>query len=168
MESKEQQSTPDSAASAPQPRLLRLPARALLAGVAAGIIATPVQLLCWWLDGSPVLQLLLRDTRLAAAILLGPGVLPPPLDLDLAILTAAGAIHFLLSAVYGLVMMPLARLPSWAAAPAGAVAGAALFGINMYGFTSIFPWFAASRDWATFVAHLAFGVSAVWLTRGRR
>lgn len=143
-------------------RQLRAP---LLAGLAAGIIATPVQLLGWWFDGSPPWQFLLRDTRLAAAILLGPGVLPPPLDLSLSILIAAGAVHFLLSGVFGLVQAPLARLPTPAALAAGTLAGALLFVVNMYGFTEIFPWFVASRDRATLVAHLAFGLSAAWLTR---
>jgi hypothetical protein len=36
----------------------------------------------------------------------------------------------------------------------------ALYAINMYGFTAIFPWFAASRDKITLTAHIAFGVVA--------
>lgn len=136
-----------------------------MAGIVGGIAATPVQLLGWWLDGASPWQLLLRDTRLAAAILLGPDVLPPPLHLTLPILAAAGAIHFLLSAIYGVIQSPVARMPMPAALLAGASFGALLFGMNMYGFTYVFPWFVASRDWATFAAHLAFGLTAAWLTR---
>lgn len=140
-------------------------AMAAAAGLAAGVIATAVQLLWWWLAGDMVLHLLRRDTRLAAAILLGPRVLPPPYDLELLILAAAGTMHFLLSAIYGLIQAPLSRLPYRLAIPTGTLFGALLFFINMYGFTSVFPWFTASRDGATFVAHLAFGASAAWLTR---
>ena len=39
------------------------------------------------------------------------------------------------------------RMP--AALLAGGVLGAALFVVNMYGFTALFPWFVASRDGIT-------------------
>ncbi|HEY8609127.1 MAG TPA: sodium:proline symporter [Noviherbaspirillum sp.] len=149
--------------STSQPSRIRYRA-AILAGIGAGIIATPVQMLCWWISGYSVTALLLRDTRLAAAIVLGPQVLPPPVDPDFAITVAAGAVHFLLSAAYGIAQGALAiRFHKRRALVAGAVFGLLLFAVNMYGFTVLFPWFSASRDWATVMAHLAFGVSAAAL-----
>lgn len=29
----------------------------------------------------------------------------------------------------------------------------------MYGFTTAFPWFEATRDWITLVTHMSFGVA---------
>jgi hypothetical protein len=29
----------------------------------------------------------------------------------------------------------------------------------MYGFTTVFPWFEATRDWITIVTHMVFGVA---------
>lgn len=150
----------------PQTKTRIPPVRACLAGLVAGVVATVVQLLCWWAGGLSPVDMLLRDSRLAAAIVLGPQVLPPPIGTDLRILAVASAIHVLLSAAYGMVQAPLAaRAAGWAALPAGALFGALLFWLNMYGFTRVFPWFVASRDWATLVAHLAFGISALWLSQ---
>jgi len=58
---------------------------AAAAGVVAGTIATAVQMLAWWLSATPVLQTLLRDARLTAAIVMGPAVLTsaPVLQWDL-------------------------------------------------------------------------------------
>ncbi len=147
----------------PAPRLhKRVPSIAVAAaGVAAGSAATVVQLALWWLASFPVLDLLQRDTRMAAAILLGPGVLPPPLSLDWLLLAVAGAVHFALSIAYALLLAPLAaRLSPPCALAAGALFGLLLFVVNMYGFTALFPWFAASRDWATAAAHAVFGMTA--------
>jgi hypothetical protein len=29
----------------------------------------------------------------------------------------------------------------------------------MYGFTAVFPWFEAARDWITLVTHIVFGIT---------
>ena len=58
----------------------------------------------------------------------------------------------------------LATLIAGPRAPKALITGAAfgliLYAVNMYGFTVIFPWFAASRDWITAAAHAAFGIAA--------
>ena len=53
-----------------------------------------------------------------------------------------------------------ARRGASASTSGGGLFGVALYALNMYGFTAIFPWFAASRDGITLVAHIAFGVVA--------
>lgn len=133
---------------------------ACLAGVLAGIMATVVQLALWWMTNLPVTGMLLRDSRLAAAIVLGQEVLPPPTTFDWTVMLAASLLHFALSIVYGLAMAPLITgRPRIGGILMGSLFGLGLFGLNMYGFTVLFPWFAVSRDWITAAAHLAFGLS---------
>jgi hypothetical protein len=142
------------------------PATACLAGIAAGGVATVVQLLTWWMAGYPAWEMLLRDSRFAAAIALGPAVLPPPVGFDWQIMLVAGAIHGFLSVIYGLALAALAvRLRPLHGLAAGGLFGLALFALNMFGMTTLFPWFVASRDWITAFAHLAFGTAMIPLYR---
>lgn len=140
------------------------------AGIAAGIVATGVQILLWWSAGYPPWEMLLRDARLAAAIVMGRGVLPPPATFDWQAMLAASAVHFALSAIYGLIVAPLVtRLRPLSSALAGITFGLSLYVINMYGFTMVFPWFVASRDWITALAHAAFGATAaLWYCYWRK
>ncbi|MFC7514859.1 sodium:proline symporter [Herbaspirillum sp. GCM10030257] len=136
-------------------------AAAVGAGCAAGISSTFLQMGMWQVLSYPVWNMLLRDSRLAAAIVLGPGVLPPPPTFDPFIMLVASVLHFALSATYGLAIAALVnRMKMTTAVGLGAISGLLLFILNMGGFTSVFPWFVASRDTATAVAHLGFGVTA--------
>jgi hypothetical protein len=145
-------------------RLPRATLAAIVAGVGAGIIATGVQLALWWIFAIPLPDILLRDARLAAAIVMGRSVLPPPATFQWSVMLAATGVHFALSICYGLILAPvLSRLERWYALSAGALFGLLLYAVNMYGFTEIFPWFEASRDWITVAAHTAFGISAAVL-----
>lgn len=144
-------------------------AAAMAAGVAAGIIATAVQLALWWACAVPLPDILYRDARLAAAIVLGRAILPPPATFEWSVMAAATIVHVGLSACYGLIVAAiLSRLDPRHAQAAGALFGLFLYGANMYGFTALFPWFAASRDWITMAAHVAFGIAAAWIYRRRR
>lgn len=133
---------------------------AVYAGIAAGIAATIVQVVLWaaFTDAWPIL--LFRDSRFAAAIVMGPAVLPPPAGFDWRIVAVATLVHFTLAIGYGLVLAALiaGRRPP-AALVTGAAFGLILYAINMFGFTVIFPWFAAARDWITAAAHTAFGIA---------
>jgi hypothetical protein len=72
----------------------------------------------------------------------------------------ATLVHFALSVAYGLILSRLiSRLRARASLLAGAAFGLCLYAVNMYGFTSVFPWFNASRDWITAATHVAFGMS---------
>jgi uncharacterized protein YndB with AHSA1/START domain len=142
-------------------------AAAVGAGIGAGIIATAVQLLLWWAYSIPLPDILLRDTRLAAAIVMGRRVLPPPASFEWDVMLVATLVHFLLSISYGLLMAPLlSRCGLRQALLAGALFGLALYGINLYGFTAVFPWFEASRDWITAAAHVSFGITAAGIYKG--
>lgn len=134
---------------------------AALAGIAAGIFATVAQILLWWAFWNVLPSILYRDARYTAAILLGEGVLPPPATFDWQIMLIATAIHTILSMLYAIVLRLLidhAGLKT--SLIIGGLYGLVIFGINMHGFTLIYPWFVETRDWITVIAHIVFGVSA--------
>ncbi len=136
------------------------PAMVLVVGIGAGVIATVAQLALWWMAEMPLPETLFRDVRLTAALVMGTGVLPPPLTPTWDILLVATLIHFALSFVYALLPAHMAgRLRTGPALFAGALYGLAIYGVNLYGFTLLFPWFAVDRDWVTLVIHLVFGVA---------
>ena len=145
---------------------------AIYAGVAAGIIATAIQIILWWAFWDVLPGILYRDARLTAAIVLGRGVLPPPATFDWAVISVATLIHFALSITYSIILARfITRCGMLFALFVGVLYGSVLFGVNMYGFTMMFPWFAEARDWITLVTHAVFGGSCavvykVWNTRG--
>lgn len=142
------------------------PLTTILSGVFAGTLATIAQLALWWLSETPILATLLRDARLTAAIVMGPGVLPPPASAQWDILIVAGLLHLGLSAIYAIIPALLAcRLGTRPALATGAGYGLAIYAVNLYGFTAVFPWFAVSRDWVTMLAHAVFGIALAgfWL-----
>lgn len=144
---------------------------AVWAGIAAGVIATGAELLLWWLSARPLPDLLYRDARLAAALVLGRGVLPPPASFDAAVMAVATTIHFVLSIVYAaLLALLVARRGLAAAVAIGIGFGLLLFAVNMYGFTWLFPWFSAVRDGITLATHGVFGAAAAlcYLALSRR
>lgn len=142
---------------------------AAASGIAAGVVATIVQMALWWFASYPLPGMLFRDARLAAAIVMGPAVLPPPASFDWRVLCAASLVHAGLSVIYGVCLAPLTThlkaLPSLAV---GALFGLFLYGVNMYGFTAVFPWFRASRDWITATAHLSFGIALAGIYKSWR
>jgi uncharacterized membrane protein YagU involved in acid resistance len=133
---------------------------AVYASVIAGILATVVQIALWSVFADALPTILFRDARLAAAIVMGRGVLPPPASFNWIVMLVATLVHFALSIAYGLALSPLiSRLRTPPSMLAGAAFGLCLYGINMYGFTAVFPWFEATRDWITLVTHMVFGVA---------
>jgi hypothetical protein len=140
----------------------------IVAGLVAGVVSTAVQLLLWLAFTDALPQILFRDARLAAAIVMGPGVLPPPAGFDAGVMLMATLVHFALSIIYGLALAALIAPFDWyRSALVGNAFGLALYVVNLYGFTALFPWFAVARDWITLAAHLAFGVSAAAAYRAR-
>jgi hypothetical protein len=134
---------------------------ALYAGIAAGILATVVQIALWSIFADALPTILFRDARFTAAIVMGRGVLLPPASFDGRIMLVATLVHFALSIIYGLsVSWVMARLRAAPSLLVGAIFGLAVYGLNMYGFATIFPWFEATRDWITVAAHVMFGIVA--------
>jgi hypothetical protein len=135
------------------------PLAALGAGLLAGVLATLVQIILWWLAALPVVETLWRDTRLTAGIVLGADALTAAHLSPWTLMLVATLIHFTLSGIYGLVLARfIDRLPAGRALLAGGLFGAALYAVNLYGFTLFFPWFAVTRDGITALTHVAFGM----------
>lgn len=145
-------------------------AAAAVAGVAAGVVSTVAQLVLWALFTDALPEILFRDARLAAAIVLGREVLAPQAEgSGLRVMAVATAVHFALSIAYGFAIAALVRRGGMGAALlVGAWFGAALFVVNMYGFTLVFPWFDVARDPITFAAHVVFGVSGATVYKALR
>jgi len=134
---------------------------AIYAGIAAGILATLVQVVLWSIFTDALPAIIFRDARFAAAIVMGRGVLPPPATFDSEVMLVATLVHFALSVAYGLILSRLvSRLRARSSLVTGAAFGVCLYAVNMYGFTSVFPWFNDSRGWITAATHVAFGMSA--------
>lgn len=135
------------------------PGANLKAGAMAGLIAGAVFMmmemgLVALSGGSPW-----APPRMIAAIVMGEGVLPPPATFDLTILMAAMAVHVMLSIVIGTGFAFIAkRLGLVMAVAVGAGVGLALYVVNFYGFTVIFPWFAMARNTISIISHIAFGM----------
>ena len=135
--------------------------QAACAGLMGGVAATITQIVLWWAFTENLPDIFYRDARLTAAILMGPGVLPPPSTFDLKMMIVATIIHLALSVAYGLILaQAIHHLSLKPALFGGLVFGLILYVVNMYGVTHIFPWFAAARDWITILAHAVFGISA--------
>ena len=139
---------------------------ALYAGIAAGIIATMAQIILWWGFSTSLSGIMFRDARLAAAIILGQEILPMQVAFDWAAMIVATLVHFTLSVIYSMILAAFIVRRSLAVSIIiGIEFGFVLFGVNMYGFTMIFPWFAEARDWITLVAHVVFGIVAAAMYR---
>jgi len=134
---------------------------AAYAGIAAGIGATIIEIVLWSAFTDALPGVFFRDARFAAAIVMGPGVLSRAAGFDWWVLLVATLVHFALSVAYGLILSQLIwRLSMPASLLAGAAFGLFVFALNMYGFTTVFPWFEATRDWIAVAAHLVFGIVA--------
>ncbi len=129
------------------------------AGVIAGVLSTLIQILLWLIFTDDFPAILFRDARLTAALVLGGSVLPPPATFDAGIMLAATLVHFALSIVYAALFA--AHSGDVPTLLGGVVFGVALYVINLYGFTEIFPWFVQARGWIALVAHVVFGVSVI-------
>ena len=89
----------------------------------------------------------------------GREVLPPPVTVDWQVITVATFIHFVLSIAYSFFFAFLvSRLNKKLWLAAGLIYGLAIYGVNMYGMTFIYPWFSEVRDWITVAGHAVFGI----------
>lgn len=101
--------------------------------------------------------------RMIAAIVLGTDVLPPPDTFDFAIILTGAVVHLLLATLYGLIIAAMINgTHPGVAVLAGTMLGLALYIVNFYVLTSVFPWFASSRTWVTVLGHLVFGFVVGW------
>ena len=143
--------------------------RAIVGGLLAGLVFLLIEMILVATVGGGSLW---GPPRMMGAILLGPEVLPPPATFDAGIVAAAMIVHFGLSALLGVIFELLAgrlALSRGALIALGALFGLAVYVVNFYGFTALFPWFEMARNWITIVSHAVFGaVLGWWPVAGRR
>lgn len=133
---------------------------AIWAGIIAGVVFMMLEMgLVMFVQGeSPW-----APPRMIAAIGLGKGVLPPPATFDGGIFATAMAIHLALAVVLAIILgWGISRFGLGLAASigGGAVFGLAVYYVNFYGFTALFPWFAMARGPIGIFAHAVFGAVA--------
>jgi hypothetical protein len=156
---------PSTSATAPRTYWPNRLVAAIVAGLAAGAVATVVEIALWGFFTGQPFQVLLRDARLAAGIVLGPDTMSSLEGIEGGSIAIATIVHFALSIAYALAMSWFVSPTRLAAAVVGAVFGMGLFALNLYGFTRLFPWFEAARDPVTLATHIVFGIAAALVLR---
>jgi len=141
---------------------------AAVSGFAAGAVLMVLELL--W-AGVMMADGPWRISQFVAAITMGPyEVLHAPAHVfDAGVVGVALVTHYVLGISFGLVLGAVIAgyhydddsklsLPL-----VGAIFGAALYLLNFFALTEVFPWFAEMRAWGTFACHLIFGITAAVL-----
>jgi len=109
--------------------------------------------------------------RRIASIALGGAVMPAGEPFTVIVFLAAAAVHIPLSLIYARVLAAMidGMRPARAVA-SGALFGAALYVVNYYVFSGVFPWFVTARGPEALVSHLAFGAlaAAIYTRLARR
>lgn len=138
------------------PRRADWPA-AIGAGVCAGIVFLLVNMaLTSQLLGNAQLPL-----QLAAALLLGPEVLPPAVGLGGSVFITGLGVHVALSVAFTcLIAFCLHRWGILVGIFGGACFGLALYSINYYFVADFVAGFAALRSWLMAASHAVFGAVA--------
>lgn len=136
--------------------------KAAAAGVIAGLVFVAMEMILVASVGGGSAW---GPPRMMGAIVLGPEVLPPPATFDAGIVAVGMLVHFALSAILGVIFALAAGrsgLSRNALIGVGALFGLAVYVVNFYGFTAVFPWFEMARNWITVVSHLVFGAVLAW------
>ncbi|HEY7241119.1 MAG TPA: hypothetical protein VH600_18240 [Burkholderiales bacterium] len=93
--------------------------------------------------------------HMIGAIALGPSAMASPDSFDLGVVATAVVVHLALAIVYGIILAYIVtRMETGLAVVVGGLYGLALYFINFYGFTRLFPWFADARDWVSIFVHI--------------
>lgn len=132
------------------------------AAVIAGIVAGALTMLLWMILWATVTGgSVWTPFHHVAAILLGEGVVTPSQTLDLRVILAGTAVHLVLAVLYALLLaFIIHRWELIVGIFGGALFGLALYLINYYTFTMLFPWFFPLRSWMALVGHIFFGAAA--------
>jgi hypothetical protein len=104
--------------------------------------------------------------RMIAAMAMGEDVLPPPATFAAGPVAVALVIHVALSTVYAIILgwaISRWRLGLGASIAAGLVFGIAIYLVNFYLFTGIWPWFATARNAISVSAHAVYGLVLGWV-----
>ena len=103
----------------------------------------------------------LAPFHLIGAIAYGRAALPPPMAVGADVFIVALVIHFALSLLFAFLLSLIllgARVARRNMLLIGAAFGLAVFFVDMYFWSGLFPWFARARNWYTALNHIVFGV----------
>lgn len=99
--------------------------------------------------------------RLFSSVVLGQSILAPPPTFNLSALIVGLLVHFVLSILYALLIAyVIHRGGLISGVIGGALLGLALYSINFYTLTLLYPWFFAMRSTVFVATHLLFGALA--------
>jgi hypothetical protein len=99
--------------------------------------------------------------RLLASPILGQDILAPPASFDGAALAVGLVIHGVLSVAFTVLLAAI--IHRWGLIVGllgGAAFGVALYGVNIYTLTLIFPWFMTMKSGIFLLTHVIFGAAA--------
>ncbi len=138
------------------------------AAVLAGLIAGLLTMLLWIiLLAATTGGSLWTPFHHVAAILLGEGVLTPSQTIDWQVVIAGLVIHMFLAVLYAIILaFIIHRWGLVVGIVGGALFGLALYAINYYTFTALYPWFYPLRSWIALVGHIFFGAVAGGIYEG--
>jgi len=134
---------------------------AIWASIIAGLVFAALEVLLVWAvqHQSPWMPL-----HMIGAIGLGSSAMSPPDTFDLKIIGVAVVIHMVLAVIYGIILaFIIMRMATGPAVLTGALFGLALYCINFYGFTNLFPWFADARDGISIFTHIVQSALMAWI-----
>jgi hypothetical protein len=136
---------------------------AIWAGIISGLVFLVFNMLLTKVYvGSPWVSV-----RLVASIVMGTRALPPPAGFDAGIFVVALLVHFPLSIAFAsLIAAILHRWGLLVGILGGALFGLALYAINFYTLTFLFPWFFPMRSWIMALSHIVFGACAGGIYEG--
>ncbi len=131
---------------------------AVIAGLLAGALTMLLQMILWvTVTGGSLWTPIYH----ASALLLGPDSFAPAGAPDGGIVAVGLLVHMLLSLVYTLLLaFIIHRWGLIVGIVGGALFGVALYLINYYSMTYLFPWFFPIRSWLVLAAHIFFGAAA--------
>ncbi len=99
--------------------------------------------------------------RYAASLVLGERVVPPPPGFDAGIVLVGLLVNYVLAILYAFILASIIhRWGLLVGVIGGALFGAAIYFINLYTFTLIFPWFYALHSVPFLVSTILFGIVA--------
>ncbi|MFO7662317.1 MAG: hypothetical protein R6X18_06960 [Chloroflexota bacterium] len=132
------------------------------AAVIAGLIAGGLTMLLWMLLwGVGTGGSLWTPFHHLSAIVLGEEVLTPSLSPVWPVVLSGMIVHLILAVFYTIILAFI--IHRWGLVVGiigGALFGLALYIINYYTFSWIYPWFYPMRSWIAFTGHIFFGAVA--------
>lgn len=133
----------------------------VISGILAGIAFLMTEMMMLAMAG----QSPFGPPRMMAAIAMGKDVLPPPATFDFGIMMVAMIVHMMFSIIFAVVFGIIYKMFGRSLGTAvllGAVFGLAMYFLNFYVMTAVWPWFEMARGMISIVGHVIFGAVLGW------